>query len=83
MSEFDVLKSREAQEKYCKENGLPHFAPGSGRCWNCNLNIFEPRKVIHAQGTEYEREFTTGITVEKAGSELITGCPHCNRTYCD
>ncbi|HHT04525.1 MAG TPA: hypothetical protein GX005_09445 [Bacteroidales bacterium] len=25
----------------------------------------------------------TGITLEMAGKELITGCPHCCRTYCD
>ena len=23
------------------------------------------------------------ISLEKAATELITGCPHCNRSYCD
>lgn len=25
----------------------------------------------------------TEISLEKASTELITGCPICNRTYCD
>lgn len=86
MSEFNVNESRTAQEKYCKENSLPHFAPSSGRCWNCNKNIYEPnekeRTLFWEKGKPTEK-YTTGITVEKAANELITGCPHCNRTYCD
>jgi len=23
------------------------------------------------------------ITIEEAGKELITGCPHCKRSFCD
>ena len=30
-----------------------------------------------------ELHHTTGITVEEASTKLVTGCPHCNRSYCD
>lgn len=29
------------------------------------------------------RNIWTAITKEQARTELITGCPHCNRTFCD
>ena len=72
---FDTSKAIQAQEKLCEEKGYPHFAPRDGRCWSCRRNIYE----------EYERPsgYKTGVQVEKASTELITGCPHCNRTYCD
>lgn len=71
---FDINQSILAQKKYCEEKELPHFAPYTGRCWSCNQNIYTP---IENSGR------TTGINVEKAGKELVTGCPHCNRSYCD
>ena len=73
---FDRASAISAQEKYSKEKGYPHFAPRNGSCWRCGRNIYD--ELEHA-GTAYK----TGIPVEKAESELITGCPHCNRTYCD
>lgn len=87
---FDVLKARKAQEKYCNEKDYPHFAPKSGVCWKCNRNIYEQIgwKVENGRGIQVsldskELRHTTGITVEKAGKELVTGCPHCSRSYCD
>lgn len=72
---FDAVKANEAQKNYCKEKGYPHFAP-VGKCFRCNKNIYE----VHTNKyTGYE----SGISVERAGSELITGCPHCNWSYCD
>lgn len=71
MSEFNVFKSIKEQEDYCKNNHLPHFAPYDGVCWNCGKNIYESD----------ERGF--GITTKKASSDLITGCPHCFKSYCD
>jgi hypothetical protein len=71
MSEFNVSASIQAQKKLCDEKQLPHFAPKSGECWRCQRNIYEPD----------ERGF--GITTERAGAELVTGCPHCFRSYCD
>lgn len=87
---FNVLKAREAQEKYCKEKNYPHFAPASGRCWKCNRNIYEQIgwKVEYGRRIQVPLDskelcHTTGITVEKAGTSLVTGCPHCNISYCD
>lgn len=87
---FNVLKARTSQENYCKEKKLPHFAPESGRCWKCNRNIYEQIgwKVEYGRRIQVpldskELHHTTGITVEKAGKELVTGCPHCNWSYCE
>lgn len=76
---YDIIKSIQAQKKYCEENEAPHFAPQSGNCWSCRKNIYEPHEYAGWNGGKY----TSGITVEKVGSELVTGCPHCNRSYCD
>ena len=78
MDEYNVAKSIIAQMEYCAKKGYPHFAPTRGVCWSCGRNIYAACK--HKYG---DREFVTGITTEKAGSELVTGCPHCNRSYCD
>lgn len=87
---FDILKAREAQAKLCKEKNLPDFAPKSGRCWKCNRNIYEQIgwKYEYGRRTQVplnseKMNNSTGITVEKASKELVTGCPHCNRSYCD
>ncbi|WP_042370331.1 hypothetical protein [Bacteroides neonati] len=71
---FDVSEAINAQTEYCERTKAPFFAPRSGRCWKCGNNIYIP---IEKHGR------TTGVTVEKAGKELITGCPHCNTTFCD
>lgn len=71
---FDVSKAIEAQREYTSENKYPHFAPPSGLCYKCRQQIYSPID----KGT-----YITGISVERAGSELVTGCPHCNRSYCD
>ena len=74
---FDAQESIRAQENYCKENKLPHFAPHDGRCWSCNQQIYAEGK------SRWNGGISRGVSVEKAGTELITGCPHCNRSYCD
>lgn len=74
----DVQKSIEAQEKYCEEKNLPHFAPKSGICWRCRKNIYDMHK--HKSGG---REYETGITTEMAGKSLVTYCPHCHRAFDD
>ena len=79
---FDVYEAIKAQGEYCEINNLPHFAPDSGRCWSCNKQIYEEIKhdrIISG----VEKPYSTGISVEKASSKLITWCPHCNRSYCD
>ena len=69
MAEFNVREATIAQYEYCKRKGAPHFAPRGGLCWNCGNNIYT--EIDH--GT-----YKTGISVE-----IITGCPHCHRSYCD
>jgi len=83
--EYDVAKARTAQAKHCKEKGYPHFASPSGNCYRCNKNIYQPieRKKRDWKTGEVIGAYTTGVSVERAASELITGCPHCNISYCD
>lgn len=78
---YDIQQSIKAQEKYCEEHEAPHFAPKTGRCWSCNQNIYAPGHHVW-KGKSDGRE-SAGISVEKAGRELVTGCPHCHRSYCD
>ena len=79
---YNPKLAEQAQEELCEEKGYPYFAPRDGRCWRCRRNIYLPR----------ERTLTTlvgeeivmvGISVEEAGADLITGCPHCNYSFCD
>ena len=83
--QFDVSKSIDAQRRLCEEKGYPHFAPRSGKCYRCHKQIYEP--IEHERKDwktgEVTGHYITGIDVEKAGKELVTGCPHCNRSYCD
>ena len=44
------------------------FAPSTPRCHNCGKDITQGEK---------------GITLERLGNYIITGCPHCYRSYCE
>ncbi|WP_206752690.1 hypothetical protein, partial [Serratia marcescens] len=71
---FDSESARLAQKKYCEESRAPHFAPLDGICFRCKKDIY----------TRIDNGVSvTGISVRRAGSQLVTGCPHCNRSYCD
>ncbi|HBV87014.1 MAG TPA: hypothetical protein DEF42_10270 [Desulfosporosinus sp.] len=90
MNGYDSNLARKKQAEYCRVNKVPHFAPESGRCWRCHRNIYDPWTRMNPgyiktdTGYVYgDVEVTTGITVDKAEKELVTGCPHCNRSYCD
>lgn len=72
---FDITAAIAAQKKYCAENQLPHFAPQDGFCFRCRRNIYSQIRLRDG--------YESGITVEEAGSSLITGCPHCNYSYCE
>jgi len=72
---YDTEKAIAAQNQYCAEKGFPHFAPHTGRCYRCGRDIYS--EIEHPTGRK------TGITVERASHELITGCPHCNYSFCD
>lgn len=78
-----------AQKNLCKEKNYPDFAPSIGVCWSCRRNIYQNygwnkgnwNRPITEDGAEVD--YVTGISVEEAGSELVTGCPHCHKSYCD
>lgn len=80
---FNVNEAIKAQAKLCKEKNYPHFAPHDGQCWDCGRNIYEKWERNENSSFGGTRKVVSGITVEKAGKELVTGCPHCHRTYCD
>lgn len=89
--EYDINLAIKNQKELCERNDYPDFAPSSGRCYKCNRNIYEQigwakieygrRRQVPLDSDELHR--ITGITVKQAGQELVTGCPHCNRSYCD
>ena len=72
---YDIQKSCEAQEQYCYEHDVPHFAPVSGLCFHCGRNIYE----LHQWADGHQ----SGITFEGAQTGHITGCPHCNFSFCE
>lgn len=76
---FNVQEAITAQRKWVLENAAPHFAPNNGICWRCKRQIYEEIEQPAWNGNTRK----TGISVEKAGRELVTDCPHCNRSYCD
>lgn len=83
---YDIEKAAKAQSKYCKERGIPYYAPkGGGTCWQCRKNIYAPIKyeVRNQLGELTGGTKISGIDVEKAGSQLITGCPHCGHSFVD
>ena len=73
--EYNYIKAAAIQREYCRSKELPHFAPISGRCYECDKNIYLPYK--HKDGT------VTGISVRDAARQLVTCCPHCHRTFVD
>lgn len=88
MAEYDVMKAAQAQKEYQERTGSPKFPPAFGTCWSCRKNIYELHYWKFEQGqkratNEDDSTLKTGITVKEAGESLVTGCPHCNRSYCD
>lgn len=89
---FDSAKAHEAQENLCKEKKWPRFAPGpynNYRCYRCGQDIYS--EVGHPVAERLPRgrvrlnldEKRNGISVEKAGKELICGCPFCCASFDD
>lgn len=74
MKTYNPIQASLAQAHYCVSKGYPRFAPAGGSC-ACGLNIYQEH--------QWPDGHVSGISVEEAGSTLITGCPHCHRTYCD
>ena len=72
---FDRNKALAAQAEYCEKHNVVNFAPAfDGECFHCGRNIYEPYN--HGR-------YTSGITVEQAGSRHITSCPHCSYSFVD
>lgn len=74
METFDVNKAAKAQKELQNSKRYPSFAPSDGVCFICKKNIY--KQIDHGK-------WKTGISVEKAATSLITGCPHCHWSYCD
>lgn len=60
-----------AQRAYCDASGSTYFAPDNGICYHCGRNIYQ---------TYGE---SRGISQDEASHSLITGCPHCNYSFCE
>lgn len=69
-----VRTAIEAQKKYCKDNHEPLFAPEDGFCYSCGKQIYSD--IPTNWGTDWGY-------ANRADKELITGCPHCRRSYID
>lgn len=83
---YDSIKAYEAQKRYCEENEVPLFAPQ--RCYRCKQDIFasigHPVQILPRRRLMLNFEQTRpGISVEKASSELICGCPFCYASFDD
>lgn len=70
-TEQEIKQCYDTQELYAKANLLPSFQPNKGECYNCNKNVYQ----------DYETR--QGYSLARAASSLTTGCPHCNRSFCD
>lgn len=71
--DFNPGRAAKAQSKYCDAHNCPKFAPSDGHCYRCGMNIYLPTNGPYGD--------VRGITVEKAGSTLVTGCPHCHYSF--
>jgi len=78
-SKFNVSISITAQANFCKKMKYPHFAPLNGICSECKNNIY----TIVYKKSGGEKTYKSGITFWQAANTLITGCPHCHKSYCD
>ena len=89
---YDATKAHEAQEKWCEANKTPHFAPNKYtqyRCYRCNQNIYSEKG--HRVAAKLPRgrvrldyaSSVSGITVERAGNDMIGGCPFCYASFDD
>lgn len=96
---FNAEKAIEAQKSYLKELAKKEqgdwmnesfskgigFAPENGICYCCHRQIYSNVKIRvrdWRDGKIKEIE-SKGISVERASTELTTGCPHCHRSFVD
>jgi len=72
LTDKELESRRQAQRKLCDEKPWPHFAPPSGVCGTCGRNIY--------QNYEIHGVLSWGWQGDRG---LVTGCPHCRRSFCD
>ena len=60
------------QKKLCREKVYPYFAPTNGFCYRCHKNIYQNYLLDDDR-----------VSCGKSGLELVTGCPHCNLSFCE
>lgn len=89
-SEKEINECINAQNEYWKRTGDPDFAPHNGVCWCCHKQIYQNIGYKKDQYRDIECntdgemvDYVSGISLEKAKNKLVTGCPHCNRSYCE
>ena len=83
MATYNVDEAIKAQKEFCEKRHQPNLTPSRGKCYRCNRNIYElwEREV---QGWGGVKELVmSGVSVEKAGSDFVTGCPHCGYSFCN
>lgn len=83
---YDTEKARVAQDKYLSDHNIPISVPT--RCWRCNQNIYAEtghpvEKLPRGKVRLIYSETWNGISVERAGSESINGCPFCHASFDD
>lgn len=76
-----VQLKKDSQSKYAIDNKLPMFAPLN--CWNCNAPIFGVQDSQISMFGKTIRIVKENISLEKASTQLVTGCPSCNRSFVD
>ncbi len=72
----ELENCKESQRKIIKERSWPFFAPSDGICFKCHKNIYQNYEYSDLNGND-------SISYGYDGKEPITGCPHCNRSFCD
>lgn len=71
--DYDPKAATLRQKLYCQKQELPLFAPVTGLCWKCGMNIYY----------HYGKENSPAYTVSQAGNTHITGCPYCHGSFVD
>lgn len=70
--EYDIKLASAHQEAYCIKEDLPMFAPATGICWHCGMNIYY-----------LYPSMPFAYSVEEAMNSYITCCPYCHYSFCD
>ena len=83
---YDEEKAYAAQNKYLSDHHISFSVPR--RCWRCNQNIFAEtghpvEKLPRGKVRLIYSQTIPGISVERAASDSINGCPFCNRSFDD